>query len=69
MPERTGLQSILTLGSGPIVIAQAAEFDYSGTQAVRALRERDTVCSSSTGNRGRESRLNRACIGCNPLLY
>ena len=31
--------SILILGSGPIVIGQAAEFDYSGTQAVRALRE------------------------------
>jgi carbamoyl-phosphate synthase large subunit len=39
MPKRTDLQSILLLGSGPIVIGQAAEFDYSGTQAVRALRE------------------------------
>src|ERR1044071_2346745 len=39
MPKRTDLQSILILGSGPIVIGQAAEFDYSGTQAVRALRE------------------------------
>jgi len=39
MPNRTDLQSILILGSGPIVIGQAAEFDYSGTQAVRALRE------------------------------
>jgi carbamoyl-phosphate synthase large subunit len=38
MPKRTDLQSILILGSGPIVIGQAAEFDYSGTQA-RALRE------------------------------
>jgi len=36
MPKRTDLQSILILGSGPIVIGQAAEFDYSGTQAVRA---------------------------------
>ena len=35
MPKRTDLQSILILGSGPIVIGQAAEFDYSGTQAVR----------------------------------
>jgi hypothetical protein len=32
MPKRTDLQSILILGSGPIVIGQAAEFDYSGTQ-------------------------------------
>jgi hypothetical protein len=39
MPKRTDLQSILILASGPIVIGQAAEFDYSGTQAVRALRE------------------------------
>jgi len=39
MPERTDLQIILILGSGPIVIGQAAEFDYSGTQAARALRE------------------------------
>jgi len=39
MPKRTDLHSILLLGSGPIIIGQAAEFDYSGTQAVRALRE------------------------------
>jgi carbamoyl-phosphate synthase large subunit len=39
MPKRTDLQSILILGSGPIVIGQASEFDYSGTQTVRALRE------------------------------
>src|SRR5580765_4869019 len=39
MPKRTDISSILLLGSGPIVIGQGAEFDYSGTQAVRALRE------------------------------
>ena len=39
MPKRTELQRILLLGSGPIVIGQAAEFDYSGTQAVKALKE------------------------------
>ncbi|HSG46563.1 MAG TPA: carbamoyl-phosphate synthase large subunit [Longimicrobiales bacterium] len=39
MPRREDLQSILILGSGPIVIGQACEFDYSGTQAVRALKE------------------------------
>src|SRR6202023_3879504 len=38
MPRRHDLRSILVLGSGPIVIGQACEFDYSGTQAVRALR-------------------------------
>ena len=39
MPRRDDLESVLILGSGPIVIGQACEFDYSGTQAVRALRE------------------------------
>jgi carbamoyl-phosphate synthase large subunit len=39
MPKRTDLSSILIVGSGPIVIGQGAEFDYSGTQAVRALKE------------------------------
>jgi carbamoyl-phosphate synthase large subunit len=39
VPRRTDLRSILLIGSGPIVIGQACEFDYSGTQAVKALRE------------------------------
>jgi len=39
MPRRDDLESILILGSGPIVIGQACEFDYSGTQACRVLRE------------------------------
>src|SRR5881392_3884427 len=39
MPKRTDLHRILLIGSGPIVIGQAAEFDYSGTQAVKALKE------------------------------
>jgi carbamoyl-phosphate synthase large subunit len=39
MPRRTDIQRILVIGSGPIVIGQAAEFDYSGTQALKALRE------------------------------
>lgn len=39
MPKRTDLQHILVIGSGPIVIGQACEFDYSGTQACRVLRE------------------------------
>lgn len=39
MPKRTDIKSILVIGSGPIVIGQAAEFDYSGTQACRVLRE------------------------------
>ncbi|MBA3792599.1 MAG: carbamoyl-phosphate synthase large subunit [Rubrobacter sp.] len=39
MPRRTDIEKILIIGSGPIVIGQAAEFDYSGTQACRALRD------------------------------
>src|SRR5215216_5584299 len=39
MPKRTDLESILVIGSGPIVIGQACEFDYSGTQACRVLRQ------------------------------
>ena len=39
MPQRTDIQSILIIGSGPIVIGQACEFDYSGTQAMKALKK------------------------------
>src|SRR5918911_1245162 len=39
MPKRTDIKKILLIGSGPIVIGQACEFDYSGTQACKALRE------------------------------
>src|SRR5690349_22819581 len=39
MPKRTDIHKILIIGSGPIVIGQACEFDYSGTQACRALRQ------------------------------
>jgi carbamoyl-phosphate synthase large subunit len=38
MPKRTDISSILIIGAGPIVIGQASEFDYSGTQAVKALK-------------------------------
>jgi len=39
MPKRTDIKSILVIGAGPIVIGQACEFDYSGTQAIKALKE------------------------------
>ena len=39
MPKRTDIESILIIGAGPIVIGQACEFDYSGTQSARALKE------------------------------
>ncbi len=38
MPRRTDISSILIIGAGPIVIGQAAEFDYSGTQAAKTLK-------------------------------
>lgn len=39
MPKRTDIENILLIGSGPIVIGQACEFDYSGTQAAKTLKE------------------------------
>ena len=39
MPKDTSIQKVMVVGSGPIIIGQAAEFDYAGTQACRALRE------------------------------
>ena len=39
MPKRTDINSVLIIGAGPIVIGQACEFDYSGAQACKALRE------------------------------
>ncbi|MFM7783316.1 MAG: hypothetical protein ACKPE6_01500, partial [Gammaproteobacteria bacterium] len=43
MPKRSDIHSILIIGAGPIVIGQACEFDYSGAQACKALREEDRV--------------------------
>src|SRR5690606_29147116 len=39
MPNNTAINTVLIIGSGPIIIGQACEFDYSGTQALRSLRE------------------------------
>ena len=39
MPKDSNLKSLLIIGSGPIVIGQACEFDYSGSQALRSLKE------------------------------
>ena len=39
MPRRSDINSILIIGAGPIIIGQACEFDYSGTQAAKALKE------------------------------
>ena len=40
MPQKNDIKKVLVIGSGPIVIGQAAEFDYAGTQACRALKEK-----------------------------
>ena len=39
MPKKQNLKKVMVIGSGPIIIGQAAEFDYAGTQACRALKE------------------------------
>ena len=39
MPKKSSLNKILIIGSGPIIIGQAAEFDYAGTQACKAIKE------------------------------
>ena len=46
MPLDHSIKTVLIIGSGPIVIGQACEFDYSGTQAARSLREEGVKCSS-----------------------
>jgi len=53
MGRRDDISSILVVGSGPIVIGQACEFDYSGTQACRVLREEGTASSWRTRTRPR----------------
>jgi carbamoyl-phosphate synthase large subunit len=45
MPKRTDISSILVIGAGPIIIGQACEFDYSGTQAIKACEEEATASS------------------------
>ena len=48
MPKRTDIKRILVIGSGPIVIGQACEFDYSGAQACKVLKEDGLRSSWST---------------------
>ena len=50
MPKDTSIKSVLIIGSGPIVIGQACEFDYSGSQASRSLREEGIVVSLINSN-------------------
>ena len=56
MPKRTDIQSIMIIGSGPIVIGQGCEFDYSGVQACKALRSlgyREVVVTRDLAGRER----------------
>ena len=53
MPKDTSIQHILILGSGPIIIGQACEFDYSGSQASRAIREEGIKVSLLNDNNTR----------------
>ena len=46
MPKRTDIASIMIIGAGPIIIGQACEFDYSGTQACKAVAARTATASS-----------------------
>ena len=77
MPKRTDISSILVIGAGPIIIGQACEFDYSGTQAIKALKEEGyrvvlvnsnpaTIMTEADARQGRisyDSPLGRALIG------
>ena len=45
MPKRTDIKTVMLIGSGPIVIGQACEFDYSGTQGVKALQAKRATAS------------------------
>ena len=49
MPKRTDIKSILIVGAGPIIIGQACEFDYSGAQACKALKEEGIFGGISSG--------------------
>ena len=64
MPKRTDIKSILIIGAGPIVIGQACEFDYSGTQACKALREEgySVVLVNSNPADRKSTRLNSSHI-------
>ena len=50
MPKRTDIETILVIGAGPIIIGQACEFDYSGSQASRSLREEGIEVSLINSN-------------------
>ena len=62
MPLNKDIKRVLVIGSGPIVIGQAAEFDYAGTQACRALKEEglEVILVNSYAGNGKEDNKERA---------
>ena len=62
MPKDPSIRSVLIIGSGPIVIGQACEFDYSGTQAARSLHEEGVeVILINSNPRSEERRVGKEC--------
>ena len=55
MPRNKDIKKVLVIGSGPIIIGQAAEFDYAGTQACRSLKEEGIEAVSYTHLRAHET--------------
>ena len=62
MPKNKDIKKVLVIGSGPIVIGQAAEFDYAGTQACRSLKEEGIVFSNGAILDDSYSKINKAHI-------
>ena len=58
MARDLSIKKVLVIGSGPIIIGQAAEFDYAGTQACRALREEGVEVVLSSVREDRDGRIN-----------
>ena len=61
MPKRTDIKSVMVIGSGPIVIGQAAEFDYAGAQACRVLHDAGVNPPIRSQNRSK-----RKAVSCGP---
>lgn len=65
MPKLQNVKKVLVIGSGPIIIGQAAEFDYSGTQACRALKEEGLEVVLVNSN---PATIYDGCAYCRPCL-
>ena len=63
MPKRTDITSIMIIGAGPIVIGQACEFDYSGTQACKALKDEGYRVILVNSNPATDSSISTSVVG------